>query len=71
MPQDERTEEPRSGGATGSADDAKLIRLDAEFQEKHRRHVNLVESQQRVAGDLSAEDRKEVQFLMRATQELA
>jgi hypothetical protein len=70
MPQYERARELCFGGAAGSADDAELSRLGAEFQEKHRRHVELAASQRGVAGDQSAEDRAEVQSLIRAKAEL-
>jgi hypothetical protein len=71
MAQDEGARVLCFGDAAGSADDDELRGLGAEFQEKHRRHAKLIESQQGVAGDLSAEDRKEVQSLMRAKAELA
>ena len=70
--QNERTTSCIPVGAAGSAEDAELSQLGAEFQQKHRRHTELVESQQRlIAGDLPAEDQQEVQSLMRAKQELA
>lgn len=70
MPQDERTGEPYFG-VVSSAEDAELSRLGAEFVQKHRRHAELVASQQRLTEKLPAADREEVGSLMREKQELA
>lgn len=71
MPQDERTCKLYPGSGLGPTEDAELRRLGAEFRQKHRRYAELVEYQQRPAGDLPAEEGEEVLSLMRAKQELA
>ncbi len=71
MPQEKRTPELYPSGAAGSADDDELNRLGAEFQSKHRRYVELVERQQRSAGELSPQDQAEIVSLMQAKRELA
>ena len=71
MPEDKRTQELYSRGGMCSANDAELSRLGAEFQKKHRRHVESVADQQRIVGELSPEDREEIVSLMQAKRELA
>jgi hypothetical protein len=71
MPQRKSTQGLHPGDAAGSTEDAELSRLAAKFQEKHHRHLDLVENQQRVAGELPREDQEEVLSLMQAKAELA
>jgi hypothetical protein len=59
------------GGTTDSGEDAELSRLGAEFREKHRRHMELVEENQRLTGEPRPEVWQEIQSLMQAKQELA
>jgi hypothetical protein len=70
MPTNERTRGLYSGDID-SAEDAELSRLGAEFQQKQRRHAELVENQRWSVTELSPPDREEVRSLMRAKQELA
>jgi hypothetical protein len=71
MPPDKRVQELRLGGAGDSADDAELSRFGAEFQERHRQHVELVEKQQRSPPELPLEEQENILSLMQAKQKLA
>ncbi len=71
MPRHECTRELRLGDAARSDEEAELSRLAAEFQEKHRRHIELVEYQQRLGGELPRKDQEKVLSLMQAKGELA
>jgi hypothetical protein len=59
------------GGSVDSSEDAELVRLGAEFQDKHRQHIELMEKNQLLAGDPPAEVQGEIRSLMQAKQELA
>ena len=71
MPQDKRAHDLQGGGTGGSSGDAELVRLGAEFREKHRRHLELIEREQRSAGKPPSQEQEEILSLMQAKQELA
>jgi len=54
-----------------SGEDAELCSLGAEFQENHRQHIELVENNQRLAGEPPLEALEAIQSRMQAKQKLA
>ncbi len=56
---------------TSPAADDELMRLGAEFVDKHRQHVELIKRQNRMEGELTTFDRERIRSVMQAKQELA
>ena len=59
------------GDSMESGEDAELCSLGAEFQENHRQHIELVENNQRLAGEPPLEALEAIQSRMQAKQKLA
>lgn len=53
------------------ADGDELMRLGAEFLDKHRQHVELIKRQNRTEGELTTFDCEGIRSVMQAKQELA
>ena len=57
------------GSTTDPGDDAELVRLGAEFQEKHHRYIELTEKNQLLAGEPPPEVGEEIRSLMQSKQD--
>ncbi len=71
MHEAKRTLRSQLGSTIDPGEDAELVRLGAEFQEKHRRHIELTEKNQGLAWEPRPEVGEEIRSLMQAKQDLA